>query len=275
MTAKMILQDKIKLAAGFVQQKIDFIPQKAVILGTGLNSIAEMISDPIIIPYAEIPEMPISTAPAHAGRLIAGYLNDTPIIIMQGRLHYYEGYSMEEITFPIRMLKELGVNEIVITNAAGSLNEKLLPGDIVLLHDHINFMGNNPLIGENNPALGERFPSMNEPYNQQMIAQAEAIAAENNFTVNRGVYLAVSGPSFETKAECLMFAKLGADLVGMSTVPEVIVAAHANMRVLGISVVTNLSNIFHAKPHSQEEVRANASRAKDNLECLLEKLLSK
>ncbi len=270
-----MMREKINTAADFVRTKIDFVPEKAVILGTGLNSVAEMIENPVIIPYEDIPEMPISTAPSHEGKLIAGFLKNTPIIILQGRLHYYEGYSMQEITFPIRMLKNLGIKEIIITNAAGSLNKDLQPGEIVLLHDHINFMGTNPLIGENDPTLGERFPSMNEPYDFDLIKEAELIARKNNFTVKKGVYLAVTGPSFETKAECLMFAKFGADLVGMSTVPEVIVAAHAKMKVLGISVVTNLSNIFHQKEHSQEEVRANAKQAKDNLVCLLENMLSK
>jgi purine-nucleoside phosphorylase len=269
-----MMHERINTAADFVRTKIDFIPEKAVILGTGLNSIAEMIETPVIIPYKDIPEMPVSTAPSHAGKLIAGFLGDTPIIILQGRLHYYEGYSMQEITFPIRLLQNLGIKEIIITNAAGSLNENLQPGEIVLLHDHINFMGTNPLIGENDPTLGERFPSMNEPYNIDLINEAEMIAKKNNFTVKKGVYLAVTGPSFETRAECLMFAKLGADLVGMSTVPEVIVATHAKIKVLGISVVTNLSNIFHQKEHSQDEVRANAIQAKENLICLLKNMLS-
>ncbi|MCK4957014.1 MAG: purine-nucleoside phosphorylase [Candidatus Cloacimonetes bacterium] len=265
---------KIREAADFIKSKLDFSPERAVVLGTGLNSIAEMINDPIIIPYQDIPELPVSTAPSHAGRLVAGFLNDTPIIIMQGRLHYYEGYSMAEITFPIRLLKAIGIKELIITNAAGSLNASMVPGDIVLLEDHINFMGTNPLIGENLESLGERFPSMNEPYNLKMIAQAEDLAKEHNFKVQRGVYLAVTGPNFETKAECKMFAANGADLVGMSTVPEVIVAIHSGIKVLGISVVTNLSNIFHAEAHSQEEVRANAAKAKQHLEILITNVLS-
>ena len=182
---------------------------------------------------------------------------------------------MKEITFPIRVLSELGIETLIITNAAGSLRKDFKPGDIILLKDHINFMGNNPLIGKNYDELGERFPSMHEPYNLQIIEYCEKISTENNFEVKRGVYLGLPGPTLETRSECKMFEKFGADLVGMSTVPEAIVAVHSGLKVLGISVVTNLSNIFHNNPHTQEEIRKNAIKARKNMELLLKELMLK
>ncbi|MCF7913456.1 MAG: purine-nucleoside phosphorylase [Candidatus Cloacimonetes bacterium] len=265
----------IRETAEFLKGKIGITPGIGIILGTGLNSIAELLEDPIIIPYAEIPNLQVSTAPSHQGRLLAGKIGSKTVVILQGRIHYYEGYSMQEITFPIRVLKALGTKKLIVTNAAGSLNEKMLPGDIVILKDHINFMGNNPLIGENYPELGDRFPSLHQPYNNEYINLAHNIAKTNDFPLQEGVYTAVLGPSMETKAECKMLAKLGTDLVGMSTVPEVIVAIHSGIEVIGLSVVTNLSNIFHAKAHTQEEIRKNAAKAKKNLALLIVELVKK
>jgi len=264
---------QLENAAEYVNSRLKFSTETALILGTGLNSLADKLQEKIEIPYAEIPAMPVSTAPSHLGKLVAGFWDGRPLIILQGRLHYYEGYSMQQITFSIRLLKALGIKKVIITNAAGSLNKNMLPGQLVLLEDHINFMGNNPLIGKHDAKLGDRFPSMNQPYDLSLLARAEEIAAKNDFSTQRGVYLAVSGPSFETRAECQMFASWGADLVGMSTVPEVIVAAQARLQVLGISVVTNLSNIFHSQAHSQAEVLENALKAKQNLEILLKNII--
>jgi len=269
------LKENLKETCSYLKKFIEFKPEIGLILGTGLNSIGDMIKDPVSITYADIPNWRSSTAPSHQGRLLAGTLENKKVIILQGRLHYYEGYSMQEITFPVRVLKTLGVGKLFITNAAGSLNQKMNPGDLVMINDHINWMGNNPLIGENIDELGERFPSMHEPYNKKYIKQANQIAESNNFTLQNGTYLALSGPSLETKAECKMLAKFGADLVGMSTVPEVIVAVHSGMEVVGISVVTNLSNIFHTKAHTQKEIRANALKAKRNLEILILELFKK
>ncbi len=266
---------KIKEAAQSILARIDFEPEIGIILGTGLNSVAEMMTDPINIPYEDIPHMSVSTAPSHQGRFVIGSLNGKNVLIMQGRLHYYEGYSMQQITFPIRVMRALGINTLIVTNAAGSLNENLQPGDIVLINDHINFMGTNPLIGINYEELGERFPSMNEPYSHRLMNLATNIAQEHNFIVKTGVYTGLTGPSLETLAECKMFVSLGSDLVGMSTVPEVIVAVHGGMEVLGISVVTNLSNIFHSKPHSQEEIRVNAEKARLNLEKIILNIIEK
>ena len=267
--------EKIKVASNFLKKRIGFDPEIGIILGTGLNSIGEMLDDPVIISYDEIPEWKVSTAPSHQGRLLAGKLDEKNIVILQGRLHFYEGYSMQEITFPIRVLKALGVEKLIVTNAAGSLNKEMVPGNLVMINDHINWMGNNPLIGENLDELGIRFPSLHEPYHKKYIAVAHEIANENNFTLQEGTYLALSGPCLETRAECKMLAKMGADLVGMSTVPEVIVAIHSNIKVIGISVVTNLSNIFHSEPHTQEEIRANAAKAKKNLEILILEIIKK
>jgi len=267
--------EKITDAVSFINSKVDIQPEIGLILGTGLNSIADLIENPTFIAYGDIPGFAVSTAPSHKGRAVLGTIGGKGVIIMQGRFHYYEGYSMQEITFPVRVMKGLGVEKLIITNAAGSLNEDLQPGNIVLIKDHINFLGTNPLIGINHDELGERFPSMNEPYSNELMGQVENICLNHDYNVKRGVYLAVSGPSLETKAECLMMAKWGADLVGMSTVPEAIVAVHSKMQVLGISVVTNLSNIFHQKAHSQEEIWENAERARKILETVIIELIKK
>ena len=264
---------QIKAATDFISSKLDFQPQIGLILGTGLNNLAEMVKDPIIIPYQDIPELPVSTAPSHAGRIVAGDLAGRKVLFFQGRLHYYEGYSMGQLTMPVRIMSLLGIKYLFVTNAAGSLNEKLQPGNVVLLKDHINFMGTNPLIGSNLEEFGERFPSMNEPYNTKLIEKSEAISAEFDLDLKQGVYCAVTGPSLETKSECLMFQAAGADLVGMSTVPEVIVAVHSGIKVLGISIVTNMSNIFHNQIHSQEEIRENAAKARKKLERLFIEIL--
>jgi len=267
--------NQIEKAKNFLKEKIKFKPETAVILGTGLNSLAEIIENPVNINYKEIPGFPVSTAPMHEGKLIAGNIQNKNVIFMQGRLHFYEGYSMPEVIFPIRVLKALGVKKLILTNASGSLNKELLPGDLVLIEDHINLMGTNPLIGENFEELGSRFPSMNDPYDKQMRNAALSISKENSFDLKSGVYVAVSGPSMETKAECLMMAKMGADLVGMSTVPEVIVGIHSGMKILAVSAVTNLSNIFHSEPHTQEEINKNAAKTRKNLENLIINLIKK
>ena len=266
---------KIKEASDYILSKIEAKPVLGLILGTGLNSLTDILEESVEIHYKDIPHFKISTAPSHTGKLVFGKLYDKPVVFMQGRLHYYEGYSMQDITFPIRVFADLGIKTLIVTNAAGSLNPEYLPGDVVLLNNHINFMGNNPLIGENYPELGERFPSMHEPYKLSLIEMAKNIAKKNNFEVKEGVYLAVAGPSLETKAESLMLSKFGADLVGMSTVPEVIVAIHGGLDVMGISVVTNLSNIFHSNPHSQEEIRENALKAKEKLQKIILETIKK
>ncbi|HPM03257.1 MAG TPA: purine-nucleoside phosphorylase [Candidatus Cloacimonadota bacterium] len=259
------MQTTIDQSINFLKSKIPFTPLAGIILGTGLNALATEVENSIEIPYEDIPGFVRSTAPSHQGKLIAGYLSDVPVLMLQGRFHYYEGYSMIQVTYPVRVMKMLGIEYLFVTNAAGSLNPKMTPGCLVMLSDHINMMGTNPLIGENWEDFGERFPSMHEPYHHELQEITRKFAVENNINLQEGVYCAVSGPSLETKAECKLFASLGADLVGMSTVPEVIVGIHAGLKILAISVVTNLSNIFHSEAHSQEEIRENALKASDNL----------
>jgi len=259
--------------AQWLLAKLPEPPVAGIILGTGLGPLAEMLQNKITIPYETIPGFVKSTAPSHAGNLLFGYLSGKPVILFQGRFHFYEGYSMAQVVFPVRVLASMQVKTLIVTNASGSLRQDFEPGDIVILTDHINFMGTNPLIGENDVSLGERFPSMNLQYSAAMHSLLKEIAQQHQIKLQWGVYLAVTGPSLETKAECAMFAKLGADLVGMSTVPEVIVARHAGMQVLGISIVTNYSNLFHDLAHSQEEIRANANQATAQLKLLISELI--
>lgn len=266
---------KIKETSNFIKSKIDSRPKIAIILGTGLGSLADMVEDQTVFPFKNIPHFKTSTAPSHVGRLIFGKLEGVEIMLLQGRLHFYEGYEMSEITFPIRIMKEIGIKYLFLTNAAGSLNKDFVPGDIVLLKDHINFMGTNPLIGKHNEELGDRFPSMHEPYDADLRIMASKILESNNVPFKAGVYAAVSGPTLETRAESLMLAKLGADLVGMSTVPETIVAVQSGMSVMAVSVVTNLSNIFHKESHSQKDIEKNALRAKENLQNLIINVIKK
>ncbi len=266
------MKEKIKKAVEYIRSRSAIIPELGIVLGTGLNSIAALAQDIVEIPYQEIPGFGVSTAPSHAGQLLLGRIADKQVAIMQGRLHYYEGFSLQEVTFPIRVLTALGINTLLLTNAAGSLNPYLLPGELVLIKDHINLMGSNPLIGSNDDELGERFPSLHNTYDAELRRQVIGIAGRKGFKISEGVYAAVAGPSLETRAECLMLRNLGADLVGMSTVPEVIVAIHGGVRVLALSAVTNLSNIFHSKPHTQEEIRYYASRNNEKLEMIIKEI---
>lgn len=250
-------------------------PKFAVILGTGLSDMAEAF--PILkqIPYGEIPGFVSSTAPSHKGNLILCEVSGQPVLFLQGRFHYYEGYPMSDVIFPTRVLACLGIKALIVTNAAGSLRLGLAPGAIVQINDHINFMGTNPLIGHNDEKLGERFPSMNQLYDPDFCALADTIARELDITTHKGVYLAVTGPSLETKAECAAFAALGADLVGMSTVPEVIAARHAGMKVLAYSIVTNYSNLFHEAAHSQEEIRHHAGISGTQLKSIVAEFIAR
>jgi len=266
------MKNNIREAVEFIRTKTALQPEMGLVLGTGLNGVVDIISDAVSIDYKEIPHFKVSTAPSHAGKLIIGKLGKKCVVIMQGRLHYYEGFSMEQITFPIRVLAGLGIKVLFLTNAAGSLNPRMQPGNLVILDDHINFMGTNPLIGRNDDSIGERFPSMHEPYDRQLQNQAKEIALAAGYKVMSGVYAAVSGPSLETRAECRMLRNLGADLVGMSTVPEAIVAIHSGLRVIAISSVTNLGNIFHSEAHTQEEIRRNAAKSRELLEIIIKEI---
>ncbi|TWU14296.1 Purine nucleoside phosphorylase 1 [Symmachiella macrocystis] len=232
--------EQIQQATKAVRERFATKPRVGLILGTGLAGLAAEIDEQATIPYHEIPHFPESTVESHTGQLVCGTLSGLPIVAMEGRFHFYEGYSMREVTFPVRVMQELGVEILLVTNAAGGMNPQHNLGDLVVIEDHINFMGDNPLIGRNDESLGPRFPDLCAPYDRDLIALVETSALELGIRAHRGVFVAVAGPNLETRAEYRMLRSWGADLVGMSTVPEVIVAAHAGLRVLAISIVTDV-----------------------------------
>ncbi len=241
-------------AAEYIRSRSPIAPKVAIILGSGLGPFAHHVEHSTAIPYTVIPHFPKPTVVGHSGVLVMGTLRGIPVAVMQGRVHYYEGYSGAEVTFPIRVLKQLGIETLVVTNAAGGIREGLQRGQLLLIANHINFTGTNPLFGKNEPLFGERFFDMTEPYSARLRELAKTAAQKEGFSLSEGVYLAVSGPSFETAAEIRAFHTLGADLVGMSTVHEVIVARHMNMEVLGLSCVTNLAAGIQGKPLDHYEV---------------------
>ncbi|NLY50535.1 MAG: purine-nucleoside phosphorylase [Firmicutes bacterium] len=241
------LKARVQEAARFVQELREIRPRVGLILGSGLGGVASEIEEPLTVPYASIPHMPVSTVEGHAGQLVLGKWAGQEVVSFQGRFHCYEGYSMEEVTFSVRLAKALGVEVLVLTNAAGGISPNLNPGDIMLITDHINFMGTNPLIGPNDPELGPRFPSLTPPYDEELGRLARKVAPGLGIDLKEGVYVGVTGPSFETPAELMAFHRLGADAVGMSTVPETIVARHAGLKVLAFSVITN-----SARGHAHE-----------------------
>lgn len=226
-------------ALTFIKEHTDFRPDYLIILGTGLGQLADEIDVLDSISYADIPHFPVSTVESHAGRLLFGTLGGKNVVAMQGRFHYYEGYTMQQIAFPLRVLKALGAGTLLVSNACGGLNTNFRRGDIMLINDHINMLGDNPLIGPNDDDLGPRFPDMSQPYTESLLDLAETVALEKGIKMHEGVYLALSGPTLETKAEYRYLGLIGADVVGMSTVPEVITAVHMGMDVMGISVITD------------------------------------
>lgn len=232
-------REKRKEALSYLNEQTDSIPDYLVILGTGLGRLAEEIDVSDSISYSDIPNFPVSTVESHAGRLLFGTLSGKNVVAMQGRFHYYEGYSMQEIAFPVRVLNALGANTLIVSNACGGMNPNYARGEIMLINDHINMLGDNPLIGPNDDELGPRFPDMSEPYTKDLMSVAEEVALDKSIKMHQGVYLALSGPTMETKAEYRFLRMIGADVVGMSTVPEVISAVHMGMDVLGISAITD------------------------------------
>ncbi len=252
-------------AGAYIRSKTDFKPEYLLILGTGLGQLAEEIDEVITINYDEIPHFPVSTVESHAGKLIFGELGGKPVVAMQGRFHYYEGYTMQQIVFPLRVAKSLGAQTLIVSNACGGLNPNFRRGDIMLINDHINFLADNPLIGPNDDELGPRFPDMSEPYTARLVETAENVALELGIKMHEGVYLAVSGPMMETKAEYRNMRNLGADVVGMSTVPEVIAAVHMGMDVLGISVITDECFPDSLMPVELEDVLAAAAMAEPKM----------
>jgi purine-nucleoside phosphorylase len=256
--------EKITNAVTFLQTKYKQMPKIGLILGSGLGVLADEIKNPVKIPYSEIPDFPISTVAGHAGQLVFGLLEGVEVVAMQGRFHYYEGYSFDKVTFPVRVMKGLGVETLFVTNAAGGINENFAPGDLMLISDHINNMGSNPLIGPNDDRLGVRFPDMSEAYSKELRDIAKEKATKLNLNIKEGVYVAFTGPTYETPAEIRAFRTLGADAVGMSTVPEVIVARHSGIKVLGISCITNMAAGILDQPLSHEEVIDTTERVKAN-----------
>ena len=272
----MLLKEKIATSKSYIEERTAIRPVAGIILGTGLGRLAESIAIDVELPYSEIPYFATATVEHHAGKLILGTLGGTPIICMAGRFHFYEGHGMEEITFPVRVMKALGCADLLISNVSGGLNENYLRGDIMILDDHINLLGTNPLIGPNDPELGERWPDMFEPYSRDLQDKAIAIAAKHGISVQpNGVYACLSGPSLETRAEYRMLRTLGADAVGMSTVPEVITAVHAGLRVFACSIITDLCYPGALAQINIAEIIATAGEAEPKLVQLFQELVSR
>lgn len=258
-----------------IWKKTAFRPDIAIILGTGLGNLAKKVTKEIAISYEAIPNFPHSTVVSHAGRLLFGTLGGKKVAIMDGRFHFYEGYSLEQVTFPVRVLRKLGAKILIVSNAAGGLNLSYKKGDIVLIEDHINLMGVNPLIGPNDDRLGIRFPDMSAPYSERLMGIAQKAAQEKRIPLKRGIYMGVSGPNLETRAEYRFMRKAGADLVGMSTVPEVIVGVHAGFEILGLSIVTDICDPDHLKAVNIEEIIRTAAEAGPKLDQLVESVVQK
>ena len=265
--------EKIKATANFIKERIKGSPGIGIILGTGLGGLVNEIEIIDTIPYNEIPDFPVSTVQGHAGRLIYGKLGEKDVLAMQGRFHFYEGYSMKEVTFPVRVLKMVGVTHLFVSNASGGLNPDYNVGEIVIINDHINFFPEHPLRGKNINELGPRFPDMSQCYDEGLRNKARIIAAEQNILVKEGVYAGVSGPTFETPAEYKMFRVLGADIVGMSTVPEVIVACHMGLKVFGISIVTDSGVPGEIVEVTHEDVQEVAMKAEPKMTLIMKKLV--
>ncbi|MBL9123693.1 MAG: purine-nucleoside phosphorylase [Planctomycetaceae bacterium] len=260
-------------AVAAIRRNSSLVPRAAIVLGTGLGGLASQIEADWSAPYEEIPHFPRSTSIGHSGRLVLGRLEGVPVVAMEGRFHAYEGYAYDRITFPVRVIKALGAELLIVSNACGGMNPQYHAGDIMVIDDHINLMGGNPLTGINDDRLGPRFPDMSQPYDQRLIARALEIARRENFVAHRGVYVAVSGPNLETRAEYRFLRTIGADVVGMSTVPEVIVAVHAGLRVLGLSIVTDLCFPEALKPAKIEDILAYAEGAEPKLQAIVRGIL--
>ncbi|QDS98604.1 purine-nucleoside phosphorylase [Adhaeretor mobilis] len=263
------LYGQIEEAVAFIRTKWDQTPVAGIVLGTGLGNLAAQIESPIAIDYADIPNFPVSTATSHAGRFVCGMLDGVPIVAMEGRIHQYEGVPLKQITLPIRVMKALGANLLIVSQAVGGMNPQYVAGDVMIIDDQINLMGDNPLVGVNDDRLGERFPDMSAPYTPELIEVGMEIARQGNFHVHRGVTVAVTGPNLETRAEYRFLRMIGADVVGMSTVPEVIVAVHGGMRVFGLSVVTDMCLPDALKVAVTEEIIAVANAAEPKLRALV------
>ena len=269
------LRQQIKEAVTAVRKTTDSTPEAAIILGTGLGPLADQIEGSVSCAYDELPHFPVTTVATHEGKLVFGELSGKSVVAMQGRFHYYEGYSMQQITFPVRVAKALGAKTLIVSNAAGGLNPQFRRGDMMLITDHINLTGDNPLIGPNDDELGPRYPDMSEPYSRQLIELAEEIALEQSMKVQKGVYVAVAGPNLETAAEYRFLRYVGADAVGMSTIPEVLVAVHAGLSVFGVSAITDECLPDALKPADIEEILRVAADVEPRLTKLVCHLVGK
>ncbi len=268
--------ERIQETASFIKQKVGGeMPKAAIIFGSGLGNLGNEIDIKVAIPYSEIPNFPISTVEGHKGQLIFGNLGDKYVMAMQGRFHYYEGYSMKEATFPVRVMKAIGVKVLCVSNAAGGMNPNFRVGDVMLITDHINLFPDHPLRGKNYNELGPRFPAMNEAYSHRILDLARNIAKENDIRLMEGVYVGTQGPTFETPSEYRYFYRIGGDAVGMSTVPEVIVARHGDMEVFGLSVITDLGGEGIFVDVSHEEVQQAASKAEPIMSFLVKEIINK
>ena len=257
--------ERIEQAAAVVRSRIETAPEVAIILGTGLGGLAKKIESPVVIEYGDIPGFPLSTVESHAGRLISGRLSGRPVLAMQGRFHRYEGYSLRQATFPVRVIRHLGAQTLIVSNACGGMRPDWRAGDLMLIADHINLLGDNPLVGPNDDRLGPRFPDLSAAYDERLRSTARLVAAEQGTVLREGVYVAVAGPNLETRAEYRMLRDLGADVVGMSTVPEVLVAVHGGMRVLGVSIITDMCIPETLEPASLAKILAVAGEAEPKL----------
>ena len=265
--------EKVQETVAFIQNKTNFSPEYGVILGSGLGSFVEEITVDFTLPYSEIPNFPVSTVVGHKGALIFGTIGDKKVVAMQGRFHYYEGYDMKQVTFPVRVMKYLGVSKLIVSNASGGVNPSFQVGDVMLIKDHINMFPEHPLRGANDERFGPRFVNMSEPYSVAMMEKAKAIAKEMKLDLKVGVYLGLQGPTFETLAEYKMVKAVGGDCVGMSTVPEVIVAKHMNMDCLGISVITDMGDEENIEEVNHEEVLEAAKKAEPFVRNLIKNVI--
>ncbi len=268
------MYEKIQETASWLRERMTTEPETAIILGTGLGQLSSEITDSYEFSYKDIPNFPVSTVEGHAGRLIFGKLGDKNIMAMEGRFHFYEGYSMKEVTFPVRVMYELGIKTLFVSNAAGGMNPEFKIGDLMIITDHINFFPEHPLHGPNFPT-GPRFPDMHEAYDHNLIALADNIAKEKEIDIKHGIYTGVQGPTFETPAEYRMYNILGGDAVGMSTVPEVIVACHCGIKVFGISVITDLGGFDNPVKVSHEEVQEAANKAQPVMTAIMREMIKR
>jgi purine-nucleoside phosphorylase len=269
----MQLYDQIQDARSYLQSRWTGKPRFGIILGTGLGGLTEEIQAEASVPYGDIPHFPVATVASHTGRLVCGKLSGKTVMAMEGRIHFYEGYNLEQLTFPVRVMKAMGCEVLIVSNACGGMNPQWAKGDIMLIEDHINLMGDNPLVGPNDERLGIRFPDMSAPYDQELLTLAQRIALEEKIVCHKGVFVAVPGPNLETRAEYRFLRGIGADVVGMSTVPEVIVGVHAQLRILGLSIVTDMCLPDALEPAILEEIIEVANTAEKKLRVLVRRVV--